>query len=136
MFNCLCLLEVFLITLLSPRKNTNQYWKPRHIKDTRKTIVDRSWVLLTAVRKRCTPNKAEALDTDSDQIIQNLGRWIVLQRKCCFPYEWVRSEHHFQWYYYNERTVVIFTCYKWQAKISAVKMTTFIQILCTKKPQN
>ena len=67
--NCLRLLGVFLKTLLSPPKNATQYWKPRHIKDIREAIVDQSCVLLTIVRKSCTTNEAEALDTDADEII-------------------------------------------------------------------
>ena len=67
--NWLCLLGVFLRNLLTPPKNEIQYWKPHHIKDIRETIVDRSRALLTIVRKNCTTNEAEVLDTDTDQII-------------------------------------------------------------------
>ena len=69
MLNCLRLLGVFLRTLLSSPKNATQYWKPRHIKDIRETIADRSFVLLTIVRKSCTTNEAEVLDADADKII-------------------------------------------------------------------
>ena len=68
----------------------------------------RSCVLLTVVRKSYTPDEAEVLDTDADRMIQKLCRWIVLQRKRCFLCEQVHWKNHFQRYYYNERTVVIF----------------------------
>ena len=82
------------------------------MKDIRKVIVDQSCVLLTIVRKSCTTNEEEGLDTDADKIIWNLGCRIVLQRKGCFLYERVHWENHFRSYYYNERTIVIFPYYK------------------------
>ena len=84
---------------------------------------DSSWscVLLTIIRKSSTPNEAEALDTDADRMLQNLGRWIVLQRKSCFLYKWVRWENHFRRYYYNERTVVIFILYKQWTELETLK---------------
>ena len=49
-YNCLCLLGVFLWTLLCPSKNATQCWKPRHIENLSETIVDWSCVLLTIVK--------------------------------------------------------------------------------------
>ena len=79
--------------------------------------MDRSCVLLTIVRKSCTPNAAEVLDTDTEPRSSN-----CVAKEELFLYEWVRWENHFRRYYYNGRTVVIFTYYKRWIELDTLKL--------------